>query len=255
MQSSLSISVIQFDICWENPDKNLAQLSELLSTIEQTDIIILPEMFSTGFSMHPQRFDTEHQKKVLNWIQKWAQEKNCALCGSLIFKEQDAYFNRFVWIDETQQVLYYNKTHLFSLAGEENVYQQDRNPPPVILYKGWKLFPQICYDLRFPESGRNRLDYDLLLYVANWPEKRSFAWNALLKARAIENVAYVAACNRVGFDGNDIHHIGDSQILSFDGTLLQKTEKGAVQILQATLSKNQLVSFREKFSFLKDQFL
>lgn len=255
MVSTLSVSLIQFDIYWESPDENLKQLSQLISTLNQTDVIVLPEMFSTGFSMNPQRFGTDHQEKVITWMQKVAQEKNCAICGSFIFKEKENYFNRFVWVDETNQMIHYNKTHLFSLAGEEKVYQRDINSAPIIQYKGWKLLPQICYDLRFPESSRNQLNYDILLYVANWPEKRSSAWNALLKARAIENVAYVVGCNRVGFDNNKIYHVGDSQILSFDGTFLQKSGKDTTQILQDTLHKNHLISFREKFSFLSDQFL
>lgn len=252
---NLIVSSVQFDIIWENSSENLAQLSQLIATIDKTHVIVLPEMFSTGFSMNPYFFGTEHQEQVMLWMQKIAVTKQCAICGSIIFKEKDIYYNRFIWIDETGQKSYYNKTHLFSLAGEEKTYQKDTSPAPIIHYKGWRIYPQVCYDLRFPESARNTKEksYDLLIYVANWPERRSYAWNSLLKARAIENVAYTVACNRVGNDVHSIYHSGDSQILNFEGLVLEIAKKGKVHINHSFLSKTQLLQFRRNFPFLKDQ--
>ncbi len=252
MDETLHITVIQFDISWENPDQNLSQLSKLISTIKHTNVIVLPEMFSTGFSMKPELFDIEHQEKVIKWMQKIARTKQCAICGSIIFKENNFYYNRLVWIDETGQEIFYNKKHLFSLVGEEKIYQKDTITAPIIKYKNWKILPQICYDLRFPESARNKLNYDLLIYVANWPKRRSYAWNTLLKARAIENLAYTIACNRVGNDGNGVFHSGDSQILNFDGTVLSKSQKEEPQIIHTSLNKEKLVQFRRQFPFLND---
>ncbi|APD07974.1 hydrolase MtnU [Flavobacteriaceae bacterium UJ101] len=252
---NLHVSSVQFDISWENPDQNLTYLSQFISTIEKTNVIVLPEMFSTGFSMTPQLFENHHQENIISWMQNIAHTKQCAVCGSIIFKEKDTYYNRFLWIDETGQKIYYNKTHLFSLAGEEKVYQKDTTVAPIIHYKEWKIYPQICYDLRFPESSRNiqTKNYDLLIYVANWPERRSYAWNTLLKARAIENLSYVIATNRVGNDINQVNHSGDSQILNFEGNILKLAEKNTIQIVQTLLSKTKLIQFREKFSFLEDQ--
>ncbi|MFV0529961.1 MAG: nitrilase-related carbon-nitrogen hydrolase [Flavobacteriales bacterium] len=252
MEIFLNIAVIQFDIVWENPDQNLMLLSRFIATIDQTDVIVLPEMFSTGFSMKPQLFDTQHQKKVMQWMQNIIETKKCAVCGSIIFKEHNVYYNRFIWMDETGQTIFYDKVHLFSLVGEEKIYQKGINPEPIIHYKNWKILPQICYDLRFPESARNKSNYDLLLYVSNWPEVRSYAWNTLLKARAIENLVYTIACNRVGKDRNGIFHSGDSQIISFDGIVLNKAQKGKTQMIQSSLSKENLLKFRKQFPFLED---
>ncbi len=254
MEETLHITVIQFDISWGNPDQNLRQLSKLISTIEYTNVIVLPEMFSTGFSMKPELFNIEHQKKVIKWMQKIARTKQCAICGSIIFKENNFYYNRFVWFDETNQEIFYNKKYLFSLVGEEKIYQKDTIASPIINYKNWKILPQICYDLRFPESARNTQskNYDLLVYVANWPECRSYAWNALLKARAIENLAYIIACNRVGDDENGVFHSGNSQIINFDGTVLTKSQEGEPQIIHASLNKEKLLQFRIEFPFLND---
>lgn len=252
---NLHVTSIQFDSIWEKPDQNLAFLSQFILNITKTDVIILPEMFSTGFSMMPQSFEKQHQEKIIDWMRVISLTKQCAICGSIIFKENNRYYNRFIWIDETGQEIYYNKSYLFSLVGEEKVYQTDSSFAPVIYYKNWRIYPQICYDLRFPESARNtkKKNYDLLIYVANWPDRRSYAWNTLLKARAVENLAYVVASNRIGNDVHGVYHSGNSQILNFEGKVIEQAEKGKTQLIQASLSKRELLQFREKFPFLEDQ--
>ncbi len=250
---NLTVSVIQFDIKWENTDYNLEYLASLINNVKKIDLIILPEMFTTGFIMNPKKMDSDHQSKVITWMQNIAKSKNCAICGSIIFKEENHYFNRFIWTDDTNQLITYNKNHLFTLAGEEKFYSRDHTEAPIIDYKNWRILPQICYDLRFPETARNtpNRNYDLLIYVANWPDRRSYAWKTLLKARAIENISYVVGCNRIGYDGNDVYHSGDSQIISYDGSILNNTNKHSINY---DLNKAELINFREKYSFLKDQF-
>lgn len=250
--SDLKISLVQYDIIWQSPSNNLSQLEELLSMeVEETDLIILPEMFTTGFDMDPKPLAEQHRTTTFKWLQMMAKRFEAAICGSVMIKEGDAYFNRFYMVFEDGHFEYYDKKHLFRFAGEHEQYTAGEQLN-IIRYKGWNICPQICYDLRFPVWSRNiDLNYDILLYVANWPAKRQTAWNTLLPARAIENNAYCIGVNRVGKDGNQHEYEGGSAIYSPTGetkTQLVKTEC----IINYTLSKKELTEYRESFQSWKD---
>ncbi len=209
---NLTVSIIQSTLSWENKDENLASFSDKIYAIkEATDLIVLPEMFTSGFSMKPALFAEDLEGKTLHWMQKWAEDKNCVITGSIIVKEQNKFYNRLLWVKPNGSYEHYDKRHLFRFAGEDKQYTAGNRKLIVDLH-GWKLCPLICFDLRFPVWSRNREDYDCLLYVANWPEARSKAWTTLLEARAHENQCYVIGVNRIGKDGNDIPHNGCSAI-------------------------------------------
>jgi len=248
----LHISLVQADLKWEDIDANLAGFSEKIANIkEASDLIILPEMFTTGFSMNPAAFAESMDGKSMQWLADVAASKQSVVTGSLIIKEKDRYFNRLVWMRPDGTYVTYDKRHLFTLAGEHNFYQAGKDPLYVDI-KGWKVQPLICYDLRFPVFSRNTLGYDLLIYVANWPVMRSDAWKALLTARAIENQSYTIGVNRVGTDGNDFYHSGDSSIIDYAGGMM--TQLSHVEgIFTATLDKTKQQQFRKKLPFLADR--
>jgi predicted amidohydrolase len=208
-------------------------------------------MFSTGFSMNAPAMAETMQGETVLWMQTLAKAKNCAITGSLIITENHHFYNRLVFVFPSGEIQFYDKRHLFSLAGEDNVYTAG-NKKTVIEYKDWKICPQICYDLRFPVFARNVENYDLLLYVANWPKARINAWDILLKARAVENLCYVVAVNRVGFDANDFEHNGRSQAVDFLGNhILKPQENEGVFIIE--LDKNNMLETRKKMNFLNDK--
>lgn len=217
----LKITTFQAYLFWENIDKNLQNLALRLSSIrEKTDLIVLPEMFSTGFSMSPAGLAEEMDGKTMKWMNEQAQKFDCVVTGSLIISEDGKFFNRLIWMRPDGSYDYYDKRHLFSLAGEDNFYTAGTRKLIVEL-NGWKICPMICYDLRFPVWQRNTGEhYDMLLLVANWPEKRSLHWRTLIPARAVENQAYVVAVNRVGHDGNEIYHSGDSMCIDPNGKVV-----------------------------------
>ena len=251
--NELHVSFIQADLHWENPLENLKMFAEKIEQISKpTDLIILPEMFSTGFSMSPEKLAETEDGVSVNWMKSTAQEKGCVLTGSLIIKENNQYYNRLFWVNPDGTYQTYNKRHLFSLAGEENHYSAGTERL-IVKLKGFKIMPLICYDLRFPVWSRNDLDYDLLIYVANWPERRSFFWNQLLIARAIENQSYVIGVNRVGDDGNQIYHSGNSICLDPLGGEVMKAEPGKSETISCVLSKDTVNRVREKFRFLNDK--
>lgn len=263
--STLTISVIQTSLHWENKAANLAMLEEKIKSIAKTEIVVLPEMFSTGFSMNPSQLAEPMNGPTVQWMQRVAAENKIILTGSFIAEENGNYFNRLLWMLPNGQYGVYDKRHRFAYAGEDNQYTAG-NKRLIASVKGWKINLLICYDLRFPVWARQRNtpsqpppqgeeketpEYDVLIYVANWPERRSHAWKTLLQARAIENQSFVVGVNRVGDDGNGIAHSGDSMIIDPLGeTLYHKNAEE--DIFTITLQKEQLNTVREKFPFWKD---
>lgn len=253
MSQPLIISIIQPDIVWEDKAANLAQYEAAIAGITgNKQIVILPEMFSTGFSMAPERLAETMEGSTLRWMEATARKHRIILTGSLIIEEDSKYYNRLVWMQPDGHYSYYDKRHLFGYAGEEDHYTAgDRRL--VVQVNGWKIYPLICYDLRFPVWARRSedIDYDVLLYVANWPQRRSLAWTTLLQARAIENQSYVIGVNRIGDDANDIHYDGGSRVIDPLGEVLwQQSGQATVHTLQ--LEKAPLLEVRHHFPFMKD---
>jgi omega-amidase len=248
----MKIAIIQTDLIWENPKANRVQFEEKINAITQlVDLIVLPEMFSTGFTMFPESLAETMQGDTVNLMFNIAKDKNLAICGSIIIEENANYYNRFVFVHPNGKVETYDKRHLFSLAGEHEQYTQGTEKV-IIQYKDWKICPQICYDLRFPVFSRNVEEYDLLIYVANWPKLRITAWDALLRARAIENMSFVVGVNRIGLDGNKHEYVGHSIVLDELGNLiLDANENEGVFI--STLDKEKMLQTRKKLNFLNDR--
>jgi len=245
----LRISLVQMDIHWEDKEKNLQRTEELLKPLAgQTDLILLPEMFSTGFSMNAKKHAEDIYGKTLQTIKQWANTYQFAICGSILARDPgtDSFYNRAFFITP-EESYYYEKRHLFRMGGEQEIFTQG-DEIVVVPHKGWNVRLAICYDLRFPVWLRNKNnEYDVLLLVANWPSARKHAWLTLLKARAIENMAYVAAVNRVGKDIHGNEHSGDSVFIDYKGQIMQKTEDGKEHIITETFSLEALNRFRTKF--------
>lgn len=249
----LRVSIIQTDLVWENPQANFMHFEKLINAIEiQTDLIILPEMFTSGFSMNAQNLFDEHEGDTLNWLRKQAKSKDSAITGSAIIKDDDRYYNRLYFVKPSGEYCTYDKHHLFTLAGEHKHYSAGKEKL-IVEYKGWKICPLICYDLRFPVWARNTEDYDLLLYVANWPQKRISAWDALLKARAIENMCYCVGVNHIGQDGNDFPYTGHSAIYDVLGEKISTDLFEEHFVETKTLSKQHITENRDKLGFLRDR--
>jgi omega-amidase len=248
----MRIALIQTILFWENPIANRNHFEEKINTIpESIDLIVLPEMFSTGFTMNPKDVAETMEGETITWLIHLAKAKNTAITGSLVIRENDNFYNRLVFVFPSGEIQFYDKRHLFTLAGEEEIYTAGHNKL-IIEYKGWKICPLICYDLRFPVFARNVEEYDVLIYVANWPEIRINAWDALLKARAIENMCYTIGVNRIGKDDNNFNHNGHSQVIDFLGNyILEPVEIKGVFIVE--LNKEELISARKKFNFLNDR--
>ena len=248
---TLDITIVQADLHWHDAEANRKAFDIAIDAINtRSDLIVLPEMFTTGFSMDAPNLAESMQGVSVDWMRSWANKKNAAVCGSLIISEHGEYFNRFICASPGGELNVYDKRHLFRLADEHNHYSQGTRTA-VFELNGFRICPMICYDLRFPVWSRNRSDYDVLLYVANWPSARHNAWATLLRARAIENLSYVAGVNRVGNDGNDLPYIGGSAIIDYLGNDL--TDLGdAVGSSTATLDLDQLNKFRNRFAFAAD---
>jgi omega-amidase len=243
----LKVTLIQSSLHWQNPEANMAMFEEKIWKIkEQTDLIILPEMFSTGFSMEAAQLAEPMNFRVFKWMKQQAAQTGARVMGSAIIKEQDKFFNRLIWMEPDGAFSVYDKRHLFRMGGEDKVYTAG-SKKIIKEIKGWKILPLICYDLRFPVWSRNvNNSYDLLIYIANWPSVRSLAWNTLLRARSIENICYVAGLNRISEDGNGLKYSGESTIIHANGEdlcHLQQEEK----IVTQTLSWEELKTFRDKF--------
>jgi len=248
----MKISIIQPDIAWESKTINLRKLVSLISPLfNKTDIVILPEMFNTGFSMNTQLLCEAPQSETYKWMKDIAEKGNFGVCGSYIVKENMHFFNRWVFVTPGDELWSYDKRHLFRMGGEDKVFSPG-NKRVVLNFRGLRISPYICYDLRFPVWSRSRSDYDLIVYVANWPEARRETWLTLLKARAIENQCYVAGANRTGTDGNGINYCGSSVIINPRGEILAEAGYDSEATLTAEISLDELFSFREKFPVFKD---
>ncbi|WP_281227553.1 amidohydrolase [Flavobacterium aquiphilum] len=248
----MKIALIQSSLAWENPEKNRKKLGEKINAIfEHVDLIVLPEMFTSGFTMEPNIVAETMQGETIVWLKHLAKAKNAAITGSLVITENDNFYNRLVFVFPSGEVQFYDKRHLFTLAGEDEIYTAGKQKL-IVEYKGWKICPLICYDLRFPVFARNVEEYDVLVYVANWPKARINAWDSLLKARAIENMSYTIGVNRIGEDDNKHEYNGHSQVVNFLGDyLMEPIETKGVFIVE--LNKAELLLARKKFNFLNDR--
>ena len=250
----LKLTLIQTSLYWEDAEKNLSHFDlKLNDIIEPTDIIILPEMFTTGFTMYPEKFAEEHGGKSLQWMLQKAKEKSCVITGSVSIKHNGHFYNRLYWAMPDGTYNMYDKRHLFRM-GNEHMHYTAGSQTILINYKGWNICPLICYDLRFPVWSRNRKSntYDLAIYVANWPEVRAYPWKQLLIARAIENQAYVVGVNRIGIDGNGISHAGNSTLINPRAEIIAAIPCHADKIETVTLSNSYLQDFRKTFPVMMD---
>jgi omega-amidase len=251
-KSDLKISIIQSDIIWENIAANLAHYEEKIHALKGLQhIIVLPEMFSTGFSMSPEKLAEPMNGSSVQWLKKMAAENRSIITGSLIIEAEGHYYNRMLWVLPNGEVGHYDKRHLFSYADEHKHYAAGEKRF-IASVNGWKICLLVCYDLRFPVWSRNTDDYDAIIYVANWPEQRNMVWETLLQARAIENMSYVVGVNRVGTDGNGHKYIGNSSIYNPLGELIWKKAQDEC-IHTATLSYTTLEESRQRFNFLDDR--
>lgn len=248
----MKIALIQSPLVWESPAENRnyfeAKINEIASS---ADLIVLPEMFATGFTMNPDPVAETMQGESVSWMIALAKASNCAIMGSLVITEQAHFYNRLIFVFPSGEIKTYDKRHLFSLAGEDKIFTSGKDKL-VIEYKGFKICPLICYDLRFPVFSRNTEEYDVLIYVANWPKPRMLAWDSLLKARAIENMCYTIGVNRIGLDNNNLEYSGHSQVVDFLGNyLLEPQEEEAVFIVE--IDKQSMLETRAKLNFLNDR--
>ncbi|WP_341215947.1 amidohydrolase [uncultured Wocania sp.] len=253
MNNQLKIALVQSDLVWENPELNRKNFSEKLKSIsESVDVIILPEMFTTGFTMHAQEVAETMQGETVEWMKNEALKHKTAMVGSIIVSEDNNYYNRLLFVEPSGKISIYNKRHTFTLVGEDKVFTAG-NKKVIMNYKGWKICPLICYDLRFPVWARNIEDYDVLIYVANWPKPRISAWDTLLKARAIENMSYCIGVNRVGIDGVNSEYSGHSAVYDVLGNALTSFKPNKEQIEIVTLEKKHILAYRNKLKFLNDR--
>lgn len=252
MNDLLKVALVQSNIHWENSGANLQKFQELLTGMTlNPDLIVLPEMFTTGFSDNPEPHAQEMTGESVSWMLQLAGELNSSLAGSLIMKENNDYYNRFVFATPWGHIQHYDKRHLFRMGNEESHYQNG-GERKIFKYGNWRICPQICYDLRFPVWSRNRDDYDLLIYVANWPEPRRDVWKTLLKARAIENLSYCIGVNRVGTDGRGVSYVGESMIVNGKGQILNDLKAGSEDIIYTEISLSALRKLRNDFPAHKD---
>lgn len=252
----LRVALVQTDLHWQDKTANLAMLEEKIWSLKNScDLIVLPEMFPTGFSMDSATLAEPMNLQVHKWMKQLAAQTESVITGTVIISEGGNYYNRLLWVEPNGNTQYYDKRHLFRMAKEDASFAPGEQLP-IFSLKGWKICPQICYDLRFPVWARNRWTegnaaYDLLFYVASWPAARISAWDTLLPARAIENLSYCLGVNRVGVDGNQIAYNGHSAVYDFKGeTLVNLKEQGQVQVI--TLNYNALEEYRSKFPAWKD---
>lgn len=248
----MKITLIQTHLIWEDAKANRSNFTSLIEKLnQQTDLIVLPEMFTTGFTMNPETVYETMEGESVSWMKETAMRTGCALTGSLVIKENGNYYNRLLFVYPDGSYKTYNKRHLFTLAGEDKHYTAGKEKL-IVDYKGWKICLQVCYDLRFPVFARNTEDYDLLLFPANWPKQRTTAWDSLLRARAIENMCYTIGVNRIGTDNNGHEYSGHTQLIGPLGEyLLEPAIKEGVYTIE--ISKEELLEARDKFGFLKDR--
>ncbi|MDD5149420.1 MAG: nitrilase family protein [Flavobacterium sp.] len=248
----MKVALIQSSLFWENSIANRNHFEEKINAItEKVYLIVLPEMFMTGFTMNPKSLAETMQGETIMWLQSLAKAKKSAITGSLIIKENNNFYNRLVFVFPSGEIQFYDKRHLFTLAGEDKVYTFGKEKL-IVNYLGWEICLLVCYDLRFPVFARNVEDYDLLIYVANWPKTRINAWDILLKARSVENMCYTIGVNRIGEDQNNLEYVGHSQAVDFLGNyILEPQENEGIFIVE--LNKDKLLETRKKLGFLNDR--
>lgn len=252
MKEKLIVALLQVDLIWENPPLNRSSIErKILEEKSKVDLFILPEMFTSGFTMKPQKVSETMDGESIIWLKGLSKIKNAAICGSLVVSEKKCFYNRFIFVEPDGTIRYYDKRHTFNMAGEGEYYCSGFNKG-LIKYNGWKILLRICYDLRFPVWSRNIDNYDILIYTANWPSPRINAWDNLLKARAIENVSYCVGVNRIGLDNNKNDYPGHSVVIDPLGneSLNIKNKEG---VYVTTLDKNHLSKTRNYLPFLEDK--
>lgn len=246
----LKITIIQPNIIWENPKANIERYSNWIDKIDESDIIVLPEMFTTGFSMQPEKFNESMDGESVLWMKKTAKDKNAVITGTLIIEENKKFYNRCLWVFPDGKIEKYDKRHLFTM-GQETQHYSAGDKKLVVEYKGWKFCPLICYDLRFPVWARNQENYDVIIYMANWPSTRHHVWKNLLISRAIENQAYCFGINRIGSDGSGLNYMGDSACISPKGFAEFLGKEESVKTFK--ISYSDLHNFRKNFPLLEDR--
>jgi len=250
---NLSVTLLQSDLVFEDISENLNAFTLKLNHLkEATDVVVLPEMFTTGFSMNAKELAEKITGKTVTWMRKKAKKLDVLVIGSLIIKENNHYYNRLIAAFPNATIQYYDKHHLFTLSGEDKVYTAGQERLQ-FNYKGWHICPLVCYDLRFPAWARNTTNYDVLIYIASWPKPRIDAWDTLLKARAIENMSYVLGVNRIGIDGNNLEYSGHSAVYDALGKKLSHDKENEEVIINVLLNKKDLKSIRKKLNFLEDR--
>ncbi len=253
MKSELSLVLIQIKIFWKDIAKNRNQITQRLNQIKKkVDIILLPEMFTSGFTMNPESVYEKMDGNTIKWMKKIAIQYNSAIGGSLVIKEEDKFYNRFIFVTPSGQIEFYDKRHTFTFAGEDKIYMSGNNKG-IIEFRGWKICLRICYDLRFPIWSRNKDNYQLLIYVANWPLPRIRAWDKLLTARAIENCCYCVGVNCIGEDPNKNKYPGHTSTYDYYGNLISNELSDKSENIYVNLDHHLLLNYRKKFEFLKDQ--
>ncbi|MDR1810386.1 MAG: amidohydrolase [Prevotella sp.] len=243
-------ALFQTDTIWLSPDENRRRIEDMIDRSPQADLIVLPEMFTTGFCMSPEKVAEKGGLETLAWMQRLAASKHAALTGSIAVAENGRYYNRLYFVKPDGDAVHYDKRHLFSYAGEDKIYTAG-DKRVVVEYGGFRILLQVCYDLRFPVFSRNAGDYDAIIYAANWPVSRIGAWNTLVRSRAVENLCYVAAVNRVG-DDPVCKYGGSSAVIDFKGNVLAEAGGDAAEVIVAEWNKDALLRFRKKFSALQD---
>lgn len=254
--SELTVSLVQLPLYWEQPAKNRSSIEHIASQIDSTDLIILPEMFTTGFSMNVSDQAEQMDGPTIDWMRKMADNHQAIVCGSLIIQDKGRFYNRLIWMQPNGSFEYYDKRHLFSMA-DENKHFKAGEKKLITHLKGWKICPLICYDLRFPVWSRNtntelEYEFDLLIYIANWPSPRTSAWEKLLYARAIENQCYIAGVNRVGKDEKGLDYDGSSLLIDMKGDTIWKGNKGETIVQTQRIDLSTLQEFRQKFPAIRD---
>ncbi|WP_422857974.1 amidohydrolase [Flagellimonas sp. S174] len=248
---TLKVALIQSPLIWEDPNANRKAFEKKMALVQtDVDLVILPEMFTTGFTMSPEKIDASEGIKTVNWMQKIAKELQIAIVGSIVFQEEEKFYNRLYFVKPDGECATYNKRHTFTLAGEHKKYESGETRVAVE-FKGFRFCPLICYDLRFPVWARNTEDYDVLIYVANWPKPRISAWDTLLQARAIENMVYCIGVNRIGLDAKGHEYVGHSAVYDVLGNQLAFSD--TEEILYTTLEKNHIQENRDRLRFLDDR--
>jgi len=247
---NLKITIFQPDIIWENVKANLEKYTTIIAGIESTDVIVLPEMFTTGFSMKPENLKETMDGISVAWMKNVAKKKDASVVGSLIIEDKGNFFNRAIWVFPDGKTEFYDKRHLFTM-GQEHLHYSSGKEKTIVEFRGWKFCPLICYDLRFPVWGRNTENYDVLIYMANWPSPRHHHWKALLVARAVENQSYCFGVNRTGIDGAGLKYMGDSCMITPKGFAEFLGENESIKTFE--ISYSELHEYRKNFPFLADR--